>query len=414
MAERQYTSPLIVGDGDAKLLHRLSFNDNSIHESELQQWIFEHPSLLPVRDIEPIFEDQIAVARELPTAAGPIDVFLVNSQGYITLVETKLWRNPEARRKVIAQIIDYAKELATWSYDDLVAAVKRATASTSKDPLFECVRDAKDDVDESQFIDQVSRSLKTGRFLLLIVGDGVHEGIELMTEFFQQTPQLGFTLALSEIALFELPDGKLLVQPRVIARTQEVVRAIVEIKGPSSPDDVSVTLPPETPADKGGGRRRLTEEEFLQTIGKVCDAKTEKFCRDTLGVVSDYNLDVSWGNSGPLFKYIHEGTGKAFMLGHFRRDGTFAPHGRGFGIFKEYNCEEVARKYMDALVSVIPSTSRREFSSPTGGKYQTIVYGNDIRPGARLPLAELVNHKDVWLKAVETATAEIDSRLDDQ
>ncbi len=34
------------------------------------------------------------------------------------LVEAKLWRNPEARRKVIGQILDYAKELSRWNYED--------------------------------------------------------------------------------------------------------------------------------------------------------------------------------------------------------------------------------------------------------------------------------------------------------
>ena len=47
----------------------------------------------------------------------------MNGEGYLTLVETKLWRNPEARRTVVAQIIDYASHLSTWTYDDLRQAV---------------------------------------------------------------------------------------------------------------------------------------------------------------------------------------------------------------------------------------------------------------------------------------------------
>jgi len=49
----------------------------------------------------------------------------MNSSGYLTLVETKLWRNPESRRTVIGQIIDYAKELSRLSYEGLLDAIRR-------------------------------------------------------------------------------------------------------------------------------------------------------------------------------------------------------------------------------------------------------------------------------------------------
>ena len=45
--------------------------------------------------------------------------------GRLTLAEFKLWRNPQARREVIGQILDYAKELASWRYADLQREVSR-------------------------------------------------------------------------------------------------------------------------------------------------------------------------------------------------------------------------------------------------------------------------------------------------
>ena len=98
----------------------------------------------------------------------------------MTVVETKLWRNPEARRKVVAQIIDYAKDLARRSYSELVAAVKTATGSTDADPI---VAAACEEGDETAFIDHVSRNLRLGRFLLLIVGAGIREGVEEMSKW---------------------------------------------------------------------------------------------------------------------------------------------------------------------------------------------------------------------------------------
>jgi len=41
-------------------------------------------------------------------------------------VEAKLWRNHEARQEVIAQVIKYASDMATWSYQDrFVGYLKR-------------------------------------------------------------------------------------------------------------------------------------------------------------------------------------------------------------------------------------------------------------------------------------------------
>jgi hypothetical protein len=61
---------------------------------------------------------------ELPTPAGYADNLYITETGNLALAECKLWRNPEARREVITQIIDYAHTLANWSYDELERAVR--------------------------------------------------------------------------------------------------------------------------------------------------------------------------------------------------------------------------------------------------------------------------------------------------
>lgn len=91
-------------------------------------------------------------------------------------------------------------------------------------------------------MDAVSRNLRRGRFLLLIVGDGIQEGVETMADFLQQHAGMHFTLALVEMAIFRgRPDG-FLVEPRVIAKTVMVPRGIVliedgQIEVRAAPDD---------------------------------------------------------------------------------------------------------------------------------------------------------------------------------
>ena len=200
-------------------------------EDWLQDQLFRHPRLLPTEDIDPAYSQLIPVCRELNTPAGPIDVVYVTPQGRLVLTETKLWRNPEARRKVIAQILDYAKELAQWTYEDLSREVNRAT-KRSGNVLLELVKATEPSVDEARFTDNISRTLYTGRFLLLIVGDGIREGVGALAEFLDRYGSLDFTFGLIEIGVFDVPSIGRLLQPRILAKTMTIRRSVVVLEQP--------------------------------------------------------------------------------------------------------------------------------------------------------------------------------------
>jgi Ca2+-binding EF-hand superfamily protein len=75
---------------------------------------------------------------------------------------SSLWRNFEARRKVFAQIVDYAKDLQALSYPDLEKAIRTARSEADYS-LFGAVMESADEdaqVDESTFLDAVSRNLR--------------------------------------------------------------------------------------------------------------------------------------------------------------------------------------------------------------------------------------------------------------
>lgn len=118
--KRIRSNPLVVKDGaEPYSLKRIPTTEKMFQEERLQNLLFEHPDLLPVADVESAFSPLISIGREIPTNVGPIDNMFISPQGYLTIVETKLWRNPEARREVVGQIVDYAKEVSKWSFDDL-------------------------------------------------------------------------------------------------------------------------------------------------------------------------------------------------------------------------------------------------------------------------------------------------------
>jgi hypothetical protein len=116
-------------------------------------------------------------------------------------------------------------------------------------------------LDEPEFVDTVSKNLRSGRCLLLIVGDGIQEDAEGMAEFLQQHAGAHFALAMVGLAVYEVPStGQRLVVPSVPLRTTNIVRGIVRIDG----SGVSVIAPPpETQADRA---TTLTEDEFFSKL----------------------------------------------------------------------------------------------------------------------------------------------------
>ena len=196
-----------------------------IDESSLRDLLFQFPGVLPVGSIDAAYTHPVPVCRELSTPAGYVDAVYANPLGRLVLAEFKLWRNPQARREVIGQILDYAKEFASWSYEDLQREVSRALGRRGNVP-YELVRSQAPDLSEADFVDNVSRHLARGEFLLLIVGDGIREGVENIVNFVQRHSGLHFTLAMVEAALYRDADHRIIVQPRCLARTEVVQRFV--------------------------------------------------------------------------------------------------------------------------------------------------------------------------------------------
>lgn len=118
---RQHVTPVFIPPSGAAsaLIAVPQVSVGGVLEDFIQALVHDHPSVLPIAEIDPIFKGAVAVCRELETPAGPIDNFLVTPSGLPVLVECKLWRNAEARREVVGQILDYAKELARFTVSDL-------------------------------------------------------------------------------------------------------------------------------------------------------------------------------------------------------------------------------------------------------------------------------------------------------
>ena len=136
-------TPIILKslEDEGEKLRRVELQRNDDrNERWLQDLIFRHANLLPVEVFDEVFAPPIPLAQELPAGGNSVDNVYVSPQGRLTLVETKLWKNPEKHRTVVAQIIEYASHLATWNLDQLIDAVERSSGPPGKKTLEDRIR----------------------------------------------------------------------------------------------------------------------------------------------------------------------------------------------------------------------------------------------------------------------------------
>lgn len=212
-------------------LQHVSLDKPPYDEGWLQDLIYRNPELVPAGEFDAIFEEITPIAREFPLGSGALDNLYFTPTGYPVLVEVKLWKNDEARRKVVAQILEYAKDFAGLNYKTLSDKIRkvRKDKSWGANPLFEIVNNGNpDSADETEFVDRVARNLREGRFLLLIVGDGVREEMETLAGYLMHH-SLRYAFGIVQIRLFTMPDGSVLALPDVMAKTQTIERHVTVV-----------------------------------------------------------------------------------------------------------------------------------------------------------------------------------------
>lgn len=260
MPERIYTS---TGDGKLEALEETRFPT----ENELQALIAEHPELLDGEQIRPGDARRwILVTREKGIAASAgeaarwsVDHLIIDQDAVPTLAEVKRGSNPEIRRTIVGQLLEYAAHASeTWTAEELRGIFERQSEARGRDAEAELAvllqTDGDPDVDE--FWEAVSTNLAAKRLRPLFVADFIPDPLARVVGFLNaQMPNIE-VLAV-EIKRFHGISAQTLV-PRVIGRTAAGTR------GPGWPG------------------QRLTRESFL-----------DGFADDAVRGVAERLLDVA-------------------------------------------------------------------------------------------------------------------------
>jgi hypothetical protein len=194
-------------------------------EATLQRLIRENPEVLPLGDLGDDVPPLLVVGRETALPNGYVDVIGVDEEGLITLIECKLDRNPEVKRKVIGQVLGYGAYLWGMNYAQFEADVVRKYFDSAQchrgdlqglplDEAMERFRDEQSSGGEWEreaFRQQLEGNLKAGRIRLVIVVDKVNDELRRTVEYLNTCTGPSFELLCAELRYFATERARLLV-----------------------------------------------------------------------------------------------------------------------------------------------------------------------------------------------------------
>lgn len=200
---------LLLSSDDAKVLPQTTYGS----EAQLQTLLRTHPQLLPFPGRRFAF-----LAAEVACEAGSIDLLFLDDEGVTTLVETKLLRNPEARREVLAQTLDYAASLAhQWS------SSRDASLADVADGVLDRVNTLLEEgVDPIDFVRAADRRLAAGEMRLVLALDQAPDRLMRLVNFLNEHSSL--EVYVLEVRYYAL-DGRQVLAPALIGYKERLVTA---------------------------------------------------------------------------------------------------------------------------------------------------------------------------------------------
>ncbi|RKY08824.1 MAG: hypothetical protein DRP66_03705 [Planctomycetota bacterium] len=389
---KQYVTPVIVNsDNTCYALERISRHDKVYNEAWIQQICYDKPAILPIAEIEPACEGAIPICMELSTDSGPCDLLYINQRGLITIAECKLWRNPEARRKAVGQILDYAKDIARWDYDKFQSECLRAR-KTGDVSLYATMKGYYPDLEESEFIDSVQRNLKKGRFLLLIIGDGIRENMEDLVKYVQSNGNLNFTLSLIELPVYRnIHSDQLVITPRVPVKTKEIERTVFRIVDSTA----DVELPTVEPHAKS---KTLSEKDFYERLARSCGSDISEGLKTFLDELSESVPVITKVGRGNRLSLNIKSANGPYNFASIQEDGQVW----FYGIVEktdQIGNREIGVDYLKQLAIIVAG----EFDSSYKPWFWCV-----RKNGKYMQISEYLAEKSAWKDLIENTLAKIE------
>src|SRR5205823_9916646 len=109
-------------------------------------------------------------------------LLLLGEDGVLVLVETKLKRNEEARRTVLAQLLEYASYLDSWTLAEVERTIRSYRPGEPFEELSEWLEQRFDRPSE-EIVADLATALSEGRTRLVIAVDEIPEALKSLVTF---------------------------------------------------------------------------------------------------------------------------------------------------------------------------------------------------------------------------------------
>lgn len=252
-------------------------------EAELQNLLIESPSLIPIDEIrEGVSPLVFAVSEFGLPGSGNTDILAFSSDGDIAIIECKLAANPESRRKVIGQILEYAAYLWGMTYQEVDSRIQGLRDKNLADLIEEAVAG---EWDKASFQDGVEQSLTSGAFTLIIVVDDINEELRRIIRYVNECSKSVFSLHALEVRRFQAGGIEILVP---------------QLHGLSA-----------KPSTTEGKRKKWTKDEFFRVLSENVEP----------GIVTIVEDLYEWGENTADRIWLGTGVGTGSFTFHYLKQG---------------------------------------------------------------------------------------------
>lgn len=174
------------------------------NEAQLQELIYASPELIGDDHTAAVFTREVS----LP-GSGYTDLIGVDTDGNVLVVETKLAKNPEIRRKVIGQVVEYAAYLWQMPFDNF----DQVFIAREGKSVLDLLEEKMPGIDKEQLRESIAETLRAGSFTLLIAVDEMNPELRKIISYLSSREE-GLALQALELETYRPPNSEVLVPHR--------------------------------------------------------------------------------------------------------------------------------------------------------------------------------------------------------
>jgi hypothetical protein len=189
-------------------------------EAHLRDILFEDPDIIPIEDLSAgadLSQVKLMLKEVGLPGSGSTDLVGIGKNGNIIIIETKLATNPDAKRAVIGQILEYAAFMHKREVEWLDEIVRREKNGKGIMEHFE----GEPDWDSEMFGEKLRENLQEGTFTLFIVVDEMNPDLEQTINYMNEV--LGVRIYALELKYFQEKSGIEILVPNVHGGEKQVI-----------------------------------------------------------------------------------------------------------------------------------------------------------------------------------------------